>query len=83
MSVDGVNLLRNFAFLKQNRGFVLLSDQDDSLGGDNSLMRTHVPIAEPVLLMASTAYSSCCNLPSGENVVVLESYLRDMLLKNI
>jgi len=35
-------------------------------------------MAEPVLLMASTAYSSCCNLPSGEKVVVFESYLLDM-----
>ena len=36
-------------------------------------------MADPVLLMASTAYSICCRRPSGVKVVVLESYLRDIL----
>lgn len=41
--------------------------------------RRCVPIEEPVLLMASMAYSICWSLPSGVNVVVFESYFRDIL----
>ena len=40
-----------------------------------SLVR--IPMEEPVLLMASIAYSTCIRRPSGEKVVVFESYLRD------
>jgi hypothetical protein len=37
-----------------------------------------VPIEDPVLLMASMAYSICWSLPSGVKVVVFESYFRDI-----
>jgi len=38
-----------------------------------------IPTDDPVLLMASIAYSICCNRPSGVKVVVLESYRLDIL----
>jgi len=42
-------------------------------------MPTHVP----ALLIASMAYSTWCNRPSGENVVVDESYRRAMGLSAV
>lgn len=42
-------------------------------------MENDLPTDAPVLLIASIAYSICCNLPSGVNVVVLESYRLDIL----
>lgn len=52
---------------------------DDSLFSDETWMENDLPTDAPVLLIASIAYSICCNLPSGVNVVVLESYRLDIL----
>ena len=38
-----------------------------------------IPTQVPALLIASIAYSTWCSLPSGENVVVEESYLLAIL----
>jgi hypothetical protein len=43
------------------------------------LVRT--PIEDPVLLIASIAYSICCKRPSGVKVVVFESYRLDIFEK--
>jgi hypothetical protein len=50
-----------------------------------SLARTmpseaRMPTQVPALLMASMAYSTWCSLPSGEKVVVEESYRRAMVV---
>jgi hypothetical protein len=78
MLVNGINLLRNLALLKQERSLMFFSSKDDTLLGDNTYVNGKVPIEEPVLLMASTAYSICWSLPSGVKVVVRWSYLRDI-----
>jgi len=57
---------------------MFFSSKDHSLLGDNTYVNVDLPIDEPVLLMASTAYSICCSLPSGVKVVVRWSYLRDI-----
>lgn len=38
-----------------------------------------IPMAVPACEMASNAYSTWYRRPSGEKMVVLESYLRDMV----
>ena len=76
--VDGVDLLADLALLQQEGGLVLLSGQYHALLGDDAYLRGGVPMEEPVLLMASTAYSSCISRPPGVKVVVRESYLRDI-----
>ena len=75
MLVDGVDLFGDLALLEEEGGLVLFGGEDDSLLGDDAWMGEGVPMAEPVLLMASTAYSICWSRPSGVKVVVLESYL--------
>lgn len=57
---------------------MFLGGEDDALAGDDACVRGGVPMEEPVLLMASTAYSICWRRPSGVKVVVRESYLRDI-----
>jgi len=44
----------------------------------NATSLVNTPIAEAYLLMFSKAYSTYYSLPSGEKVVVLESYLLDI-----
>jgi hypothetical protein len=58
---------------------MLFGGEDDSLFGDDTWVFWGVPMEEPVLLMASTAYSICWSRPSGVKVVVRWSYLRDIL----
>lgn len=78
MLINGVDLLGDLALLEEDGGLVLLGGKDDSFLGDNPWVIRLIPMEEPVLLMASTAYSICCSLPSGVKVVVLWSYLRDI-----
>lgn len=78
MLINSVDLLRDLAFLEQDGGLVFFGGKDDALLGDHPFVIGQVPMDEPVLLMASTAYSICCSLPSGVKVVVLWSYLRDI-----
>ena len=73
--VDGVDLFGDLTLLEEEGGLVLFGGEDDPLLGDDAWMREGVPMAEPVLLMAYTAYSICWRRPSGVKVVVLESYL--------
>jgi hypothetical protein len=78
VAIDGVYFFGYLALLEEHRGLVFLGDEHHALGGHDAWVSWRVPMAEPVLLMASTAYSSCWRRPSGEKVVVLESYLRDI-----
>ena len=41
---------------------------------------TTTPIADPVLVVASIAYSTYKSFPSGVKVFVFESYLLDIIL---
>lgn len=79
MLVDGIDLFGDLALLKQEGSFMLFSGEDNSLFGDNTCVLGVIPMDEPVLLMASTAYSICWSRPSGVKVVVRWSYLRDIL----
>lgn len=76
--VDRVDLLGDLALLEQEGGLVLLGGKDHALAGDDACVQGEVPMEEPVLLMASTAYSICWRRPSGVKVVVRWSYLRDI-----
>ncbi len=76
--IDRINLFWDLALLEQERCFMLLGGKYNAFLCDYSWVKKEVPIEEPVLLIASTAYSICCSLPSGVKVVVLESYLLDI-----